>query len=73
MPMSRKLLQSLLPIVLVSLAGCATQSPVPQVLPRVSVPAPAPELMETELANYSESAQAKFKAWQERLIVLPAK
>lgn len=60
-------LASLLALLLVlSLSGCASSSPV--LIPQPRVPAPDPELMTPpSTEDYSARAQADMKAWRQTL------
>lgn len=72
MQSQRKTLLAPLLALLMSLAGCAHNSPKPpQVLPEVQRPAPPVELMEPEPANYSERAQETIRRWREMLTGSP--
>ena len=66
---SRKLIPVLLPLLVLSLSGCASTLPQQTVCP--PLPSPPSVLTQQPSEPYSESVSRKLNGWQQRLMATP--
>lgn len=66
---SRKLIPVLLPLLVLSLTGCASKLPQQTVCP--PLPSPPSVLTPQPSEPYSESVSQQLKSWQQRLMDTP--